>query len=763
MIGKVLTFALLIGLAWPLRATTYYQPTTLEDIHARPRADARAQTPVEFSATVLYFRASENMLYVQDGHVGIYVRAAMKEHLLPGDRIRIRGTMRESFRTWILPDEITVLNHGRLPTPARATFGKLIQDELDCQLVIVHAQVMAADPAWGANGPTYLQMRTDEGYVDAVVDNDAATVREALLDAEVEVTAVATANLDGKQQQTGVRLYVGPLSNVRILKRSDLSLQSLPIAPMDEIFIGKRVHDTTPRERVRGSITYYQPGSFVVLEAAARSVRIMTEANTPLRIGDIADATGFPDLQGGFLALMRGEVRDTGIQAPIRPWPSTWQELSASNHIFDLISTEGQVVAEVRGAAQDEYVLSADGHLFSAFYRLPNTASNAPLPPMKQVRPGSKVRVAGICMLKDANPYNGQLPFDILMRSPDDITILENPSLLTVRNLALVVGLLILIVVAAFSWGWTLKRKVRRQAATLAGRIADEAELERRRSRILEDINGSRAIDEIFQQIAELISFSLGGAPCWCERSDGFCLGQPPDNLDGLRVIRMETPARNGAPSTTFLAGVEPSRSSLTSEPDAFSVGIRLAMLAIETRNLYSDLRHRSEYDLLTDTCNRFSLENRMEAEFVAAEVGGEKFALIYMDLDKFKEVNDRYGHRTGDLYLQQVVLRMKQQLRDGDMLARIGGDEFAVLVSRVRGRGDAEEIAQRLQDCFNEPFNIEGQSISGSTSIGIAVYPEDGVTKDSLQHTADAAMYADKHGGPHSGSRPIPDRSEVA
>ena len=737
---------LLLGLALPVCAATVYQPTTLNEIHARPRADARARIPVAFRATVLYYRGYENMLFVQDGGVGIYVRVPAKQDLRPGDRVLIRGRMEESFRTWILPDEITVLSHGSLPAAVHAHFAELIRDERDCQFVTVRAQVKTADPAWGANGPTHLQMLTRDGYIDAILDSDDAEARKALLDAEVEVRAVATANLDGKQQQTGVRLYVGSLSNVKILKRSNLNLQAIPLTPMAEIFMGKRIDDTTPREHVRGSITYYEPGSFVVLEAEARSVRVMTEANTPLRIGDIADATGFPDLEGGFLALRRGEVRDTGIQAPIRPWPSTFQELSASNHIFDLISTEGQVIAELRGSTQDEYVLSAGGHLFSAIYHLPAAASHAPIPVMKQVQIGSKVRVAGICMLKDPNPYNGQLPFDILMRSPDDLTILTNPSPLTVRNLVLAVSLLMLVAAAALSWVWTLRRKVRRQAAALATRIEAEAELERRRSRILEDINGSRDIEEIFHEIAELISFSLGGAPCWCQMADGTVLGAPPDNLAQLRIIRMETQARNNLPATVFLAGIAPSAPPAASEHDAFSVGTRLAMLAIETRTLYTDLRHRSEFDLLTDTYNRFSLEKRLEAELVAAKVTGDILALIYLDLDKFKLINDRYGHRAGDLYLQQVVLRIKQQLRDGDMLARIGGDEFAVLLTSIHSREDAEEITGRLARCFDEPFAIEGRCIRGSTSIGIALYPHDGLTVDGLQRAADAAMYIDKH-----------------
>jgi diguanylate cyclase (GGDEF)-like protein len=121
-------------------------------------------------------------------------------------------------------------------------------------------------------------------------------------------------------------------------------------------------------------------------------------------------------------------------------------------------------------------------------------------------------------------------------------------------------------------------------------------------------------------------------------------------------------------------------------------------------------------------------------------------FGLIYIDLDEFKQVNDAYGHQTGDLYLQEVALRMKAQLRTGDMLARLGGDEFAVLVPRVRSRSDVEEIALRLEHSFDEALFVEGCTLKGSASMGIAVYPEDATTKDSLLSAADGAMYRTKH-----------------
>jgi diguanylate cyclase (GGDEF)-like protein len=94
----------------------------------------------------------------------------------------------------------------------------------------------------------------------------------------------------------------------------------------------------------------------------------------------------------------------------------------------------------------------------------------------------------------------------------------------------------------------------------------------------------------------------------------------------------------------------------------------------------------------------------------------------------------------------------MKRQLRSDDQLARLGGDEFAVLVPTVRGRADVEEIALRLERCFDEPYAIEGNVLQGSASVGIALYPQDGATKDSLLNAADAAMYAEKNSKRHIG-----------
>ena len=326
-------------------------------------------------------------------------------------------------------------------------------------------------------------------------------------------------------------------------------------------------------------------------------------------------------------------------------------------------------------------------------------------------------------------------------------------SWLSVGNLTSVVGALLVTVLVVGGWGWALRVKVRRQttlmmvhAETEAATERRNAQLERRRSRILEDINSSRPLPELIEEIKDLVSFSMNGASCWCELSDGNRVGKRPAQAQALRVVRREIPASAGGLQGTLFAVLESPETTTKEEGAALESGLRLLTLSIETRKLYKDPVHRSECDLLTDIHNRFSLERRLEE--LIAKAGEEEpvFGLIYIDLDDFKQVNDQYGHHVGDLYLQEISLRMKRQLRSGDMLARLGGDEFAALVPVVRTRVAIEEIAQRLERCFDAPFAVEGCVLRGAASVGFALYPEDGTTVDALLGTADAAMYVSKH-----------------
>ena len=765
MKNAVLLFVILTGCGVAARAVPPATLTTLSAVAALSNAQASRHLPVSFDATVTYYFPAGGDLVVQDGDAAIFVKPINELHLTPGDRVLVQGTTEPSFLPYIAKANATLLRHLNLPEPVQAGFDDLLQSKLNCRLVRVHGLIRTADIVSSRIAPTgRLQLLMDGGYVDLHVAHYDPIELKKLLDAEVEVIGPAGRLFDSKMQQTGAKIKVSSLADIRVLKPAVANPWSLPLTQLGSVISGYHVRDFSRRMRIHGTITYSLPGAAAVLQNETSSLWVSTQSDEPLEIGHAGDAIGFPDMNGYRLMLIHAEVRDSGLAAPITPKAANWNQLAQwarntpSGHEYDLVSIEGRVVTEIREAAQDEYILSADGRLFTAIFRHPPPP--LPLPPMLNVPLGSTIRVTGICMAADSAPFNGEAPFNILLRSFADIEIVARPPWLNVRHLLLLIGLLLAVVIAIGLRSWILERRIGQETAALAY-------LEQRRSRILEAINGSRPLNEIIQQITEVVSFRLHGAATWCEIANGASMGKRPAMITSQRIIQQEIAGRSGAALGTIYAAINRFNKISLEETEALSLGSGLATLAIETARLYSDLVYRSEFDTLTEIPNRFSFEKQLEALTEKARQATIIFGLIFIDLDRFKQVNDLYGHQAGDIFLQQVARRMKRQLRPEDTLARLGGDEFAVVVQTAGSRSEVEEIALRVGRCFEEPFKVGEHLLSGSASLGIALFPEDGASADSLLSRADAAMYAVKQsrhkGSPTSNTGPIPDLAHCA
>ena len=156
----------------------------------------------------------------------------------------------------------------------------------------------------------------------------------------------------------------------------------------------------------------------------------------------------------------------------------------------------------------------------------------------------------------------------------------------------------------------------------------------------------------------------------------------------------------------------------------------------------------RAFHDAVTGLPNRTLFDDRLGVAITQAERSRRKLAVMFVDLNRFKRVNDRLGHSVGDRLLRAVAQRVRACLRQGDTLSRFGGDEFTLLVPSVRSRGAVERIAGKILDCFEAPFVIDGRRLRVGASIGIALYPEAGERGDALIEAADIAMYHAKDQG---------------
>jgi diguanylate cyclase (GGDEF)-like protein len=156
-------------------------------------------------------------------------------------------------------------------------------------------------------------------------------------------------------------------------------------------------------------------------------------------------------------------------------------------------------------------------------------------------------------------------------------------------------------------------------------------------------------------------------------------------------------------------------------------------------------LRRQATHDGLTGLPNRVLLEDRIERALAAAARSGAAVAVLFIDLDRFKDINDTLGHSYGDELLRQVAVRLGEVVRHGDTLARLGGDEFGVLLPDVQDRAHVEAVAARLRDALHRSFTAEGMTLDVEASIGVALSPEHGTTTDELLASADVAMYSAK------------------
>lgn len=746
-------FILILGVAAALPSCVHAAGalSSVREIRHLSPAQVASGLPVELDATVTYYEPAEHILFVQDKTGALFVRTHKRLRLYSGTLVHIRGVTGPSYSAVVISEDIQVIGTAPVPGPSPATFPQLMAGKWDCSYVTVSGRILSATLQQTIGAPfLLLEVLMDGGTIDVHVENPESVDAHMLLDSQVMLTGVSGGRFDGKFQLVGAVVYLNSPAQMRILAPATTAPESLPLTPMGRIMTSYNMLERSRRVRVRGSVTLYEPGSQLVIENAGKAALVHTHQNIPLDIGSVVYATGFADDSDYSQSLNHGQFMRTDQISLISPRPTTWDDAISGEYAFNLISIEGRLIEHVREANQDTLFIDSGGHVFSAVLRHPGGVG----PRLPAYATGSYVRVSGVCFVGTGGPWNGPLEFELHLRGPNDVRTLAMPSWWTVAHLMYLTAALVIVFLAALIWGELLRRRVHQQTALIRRTMEDEAERERRqaflekeRGRGLEAINSRLPLEEVLSMITGLIAEQAEGLECWYDLAcDGPADREKPlQEQSGPQLSRREILSGAGEHLGSITLAGDPDIEPHPTRSELLEMGVSLAALAIDNRRLYEGLIQRSQYDQLTEVPNRFFLQSRLHEVFAHARLHDHSFALIYIDLDRFKTVNDRYGHRIGDIYLQNVARRLLDKLRDRDTLARVGGDEFIVLIPLVRDRVEAEEIGWRLTECFSSPFRIEGHSIEGSASIGIAIYPEDGEDEDQLQRVADAAMYASK------------------
>jgi len=435
----------------------------------------------------------------------------------------------------------------------------------------------------------------------------------------------------------------------------------------------------------------------------------------------------------------------TGRQAPregaagsesIVPQEITYAQASGGQFRDNIVSLTGILVSQVRDADSSTLIINSDDHLVRGFLQQKLPIDNYQI--------GSRLRISGICRIVPANSTRAAYLSHIEMRNVKDVELVSQPSWFTFQhllNLVFVISTIALVITirAAFlKW-----RKVNQTAWIDRSMI-----IARERSRILELISSNYPLNELLDEICSSTTKLLPGSDCsYTLQFEGelletetlpevpkhplfeFALKDEEDRVSGKIVVS----STNGQPLAA-------------DREEIFAALSELASLALRQSLLYRGLIYHSTHDPLTQLPNRRLYESQLASAISEADMRGGQLAVIYIDINRFKYVNDKYGHRTGDLYLQQIGNRLRSQLRPMDMLARIGGDEFVVIAPFPEAYDRAYALTMRLEKCFEDPFELEGKTIDGSASFGFARYPEHGLTAEALTRHADHEMYISKH-----------------
>jgi diguanylate cyclase (GGDEF)-like protein len=796
--GCLRVFPVLLLSAWaPLQAQSARKPlTSIAAVRQLSAAEAAKALPVDLTGVVTYSNAAEGDLFIQEGNGWIYVQPNKRYVLATGSRVVVKGRTGASYNTQILAASIEVTGKAPLPRPVFLSYREAVQRENDCRYVTMQGIVRAASYQTTAGSSLYLlRMEDGDKMVSVVVREYPEFSPSRLLDATVRVTGALGGTFDVTNDRIlGLRMNVSSSNAIQVLHAADARTAVQELIPLAALLKSNEVLKDRHRVFTSGMVTLYDPGEKLVVQDGDSSLLVETRQTDPVSIGQRVEVTGFATAVDGVAGLDSGQFSIVPGGTAVTPRAITFADAMTGLYDNKLVTIEGEVISQTRESHLDTIILRSGNSVFPVLFR----KRVGDVDPFSMYPRGTRIRATGVCMVHVRGFWGAVESIQVQVRSPQDIVVVARASWWTLGHLFLVTSAILGFALLALAWGlrmrWRLldkEKQLRQKSEQEAARLSALARMEQQRSHILELINSYQPLPIVLAAIQAYADEMWAGRRGYTHVLENRRLVlMTRSRLTPETIARLEDldPSESDeacaeAVRSHGLAGPNPSRNvwsrpilssrgevlgtmtfegdhgdPLPLKMDVFEFGCNLAAIAIDNRRLYEDVLHRSEHDQLTGLANRTLVQRRLEVALEQAHTNQCCAALLYLDLDDFKNVNDSHTHRVGDAYLVEVAQRFKHCLRDCDTLGRIGGDEFIAVLANLQDAKIAHSIADRLVHAMDEPFVIEGHLIRGAVSIGLAFYPSSSSSAIGIMQFADHAMYAAKRAGGNQVSYSEPD-----
>jgi diguanylate cyclase (GGDEF)-like protein/PAS domain S-box-containing protein len=719
--------------------------THIADVRALSPEQAAKGRPVKLRATVTYYHHDWEMLFVQDETAALFVYVSNRRAPFPirlGQRVELQGrTVPGDFAPSVAEPRVLPLEPVGLPAPRAASLKDLASAAQDALWTEVRGVVRTAAPV---DGLLQLSLGLDGGkLLIHVKDFEEHTSYAALVDSVVRIRGVCTTLTNTQRQFLGAELWVPTLKQVWVEQAADPDPFATPTRRLADLrrdaFGGGPQH----RLHVTGTVTLQQADGLYVQDEDD-GLFVQTAQPLSLHPGDRVEAVGFLG-NGPRPVLEDAVVRLSSAGPPPAPVLLKAGRVLEEGHDAQLVRVRGRFVGRVTSAGSDALVVQDGDTVFDARtgHELPKS--------MGSLEPGSLVELTGVCSLVSRATRTGP-SLELLLRGADDLVVLERPPWWTAARVRLLLEALAGVFVAALAWVALLRRRVRQQTAIIRERLEREAALEQRFALAVQGTN-----DGIWDW--DLRNDQVFFSPRWKTMlgyDEAEVAGTPAAWFDLVHADDLprlqEKIALHRAGSTPHFEDEHRLRHRDGSYRWLLSRGFALRDAAGQAYRLtgaQTDVTDRRSYDPLTGLANRALFVERLERAIARVRhAGAYLFAVLFLDLDRFKFVNDSLGHLAGDDLLESFARRIEGCVRPGDMVARFGGDEFAILIDGLAGANSAAHVAERIQRSLELPFSLGGHEVYASASIGIALSATGYERGEDLLRDADTAMYRAKARG---------------